>query len=57
MTRQRVTDQPLDPLSSGDGILGALILCRYEIVRPVLGRLFGRQKAEEPTWSGRGKGL
>jgi hypothetical protein len=50
MTRQRITDQPLDPMPSGDGILGVPILCRYEIVRPVLGSPFGRQKAEEPSW-------
>lgn len=91
MTRQRATDQPLDPMPSGDGILNALILCRYEIMllenerwfrrtdgqahwglaahpqnkwgsmteypQAASGSPFVRQKAEEPAWSARGKGL
>jgi hypothetical protein len=46
MTRQRVTDQPLDPMPSGDGILDALILCRNEIVGPCW----------EPVWAAKGRG-
>lgn len=44
MARQRTTDQPLDPMRSGDGILDALILCRYGIVRPVLGADLGGKR-------------
>jgi hypothetical protein len=55
MARQRATDQPLDPMRSGDRILDAPVLCRYGIVRPVLGAHLGGKRPRNPLGLGEGR--